>query len=200
MCLSLLTSITTSISSKTASGAGQSSHRTNWTLVGMAPSREDSQDTVVGWWSGGSSGTTRVQWSSPHPAESHSKEKFNKGVIFDPSGMGQGMPTTLSCCHCTEPGWRHPHPLLLLQRSHPWTVHSPMGAGSNCCCPVPGPPWPNAITDAGFSQSRELSGGQHTTTSVCADLAHLSELQHSWTLALHKVLKGTSHVLVTDGS
>lgn len=116
----------------------------------------------------------------------------------------------------TPPGWGRgcqPHCPAATAQSLAGDIPTP------CCCSrgaIPGLstlPWelgqtaavlslahPNPITDAGFSQSRELSGGQHTTTSVCADLAHLSELQHSWTLALHKVLKGTSHVLVTDGS
>lgn len=138
MCLSLVTSITTSISSEMASGAGQSSHSTSWTLVGMAPSRDDSQDLVVGRWSDSSSGTNRVQWFSLPPAESHSKEKFNNGVSLDAPWMGQGMPITVSCYHCMKPGWRYPHPrqclgampLPLLQRSHPWTaVHSPLGTG-----------------------------------------------------------------------
>lgn len=49
--------------------------------------------------------------SSPDPLQHRAmaKEKPNKVISLVTPWMGQGMPAMLSCYHCTESGWRHPH-------------------------------------------------------------------------------------------
>lgn len=142
----------------------------------MVPSREDSQDLVVGRWSGGSSGTTRVQWSSPPPAESHSKEKFNKRVLLDPPWVGQGMQTMLSC-------WRHstlcsargqcpcccsPGAIPGLWCTLPWEQCQATAALLYLACPDQIPPWNFYYTE------NLVEGSTQPHLSVQTSLIHLS--------------------------
>lgn len=125
-CLPLLTSITTGISSEMASGAGQSSHSTSWTLVGMAPSAR---------WEGGQRAAEAApEFSDPHPLQLRAQQgAIQQESYLDPPWVGQGMPTTAT----RAPSLAETSPPRAVQGTkshHGFSLGRKLSAGFFCQC------------------------------------------------------------------